>query len=582
MEDTSTDSVCLSKQLPDEKTFEIGLVLAGAVSAGAYTAGVLDFMFEALDEWALAKERGDAVPQHDVVLRTITGASAGGMNGAIAASALRYDFPHVRATDSPGHNSALGNPFYAAWVKKIDMRLFLGHGDLGTEPLPSLLDSSALESIVKDIVEYVGPKISSPVMRDWIANPLPILLTISNLRGVPYDALFSGLGQSRGHTMVMHQDHVGFAAEGLSGRKREAILPDLASLPPEKKFKGTWESLGMAALATGAFPGFLAARLLSRPVNDYEFRYPVMNDNGEERFRKPAWKVTPKDPYRFLCVDGGAMNNEPFELARTMLAGIRDRNPRGGNEARRAVVMIDPLTDSIDLGPDKHVSIPQIAGLLMSSLIHQARFTPSQYALATDDSIYSRFMIAPSRGAWTGDASLAGAGLGAFLGFFSESYRRHDFLLGRRNCQRFLQRWFTLPADNLIIENSISGLNKAQQAQFQGTFRNKADHYQIIPLVGNCAKEERLPCWPAGQFKRDTILTRSIKRRITSASTAIVDELFAPPKDEGISGLLTRRVAKSYVKLGLLFARGRIARIIEDQIDSAITEVDHRESADDH
>jgi hypothetical protein len=32
-------------------TFEIGLVLAGAVSAGAYTAGVLDFLYEALDYW---------------------------------------------------------------------------------------------------------------------------------------------------------------------------------------------------------------------------------------------------------------------------------------------------------------------------------------------------------------------------------------------------------------------------------------------------------------------------------------------------------------------------------------------------
>jgi predicted patatin/cPLA2 family phospholipase len=31
--------------------FKIGLVLAGAVSAGAYTAGVVDFLFEALEAW---------------------------------------------------------------------------------------------------------------------------------------------------------------------------------------------------------------------------------------------------------------------------------------------------------------------------------------------------------------------------------------------------------------------------------------------------------------------------------------------------------------------------------------------------
>ena len=37
------------------KTFEIGLVMAGAVSAGAYTAGVVDFLIEALDTWDQAR-----------------------------------------------------------------------------------------------------------------------------------------------------------------------------------------------------------------------------------------------------------------------------------------------------------------------------------------------------------------------------------------------------------------------------------------------------------------------------------------------------------------------------------------------
>jgi hypothetical protein len=37
--------------LPSPGVCEIGLVLAGAVSAGAYTAGVIDFLIEALDAW---------------------------------------------------------------------------------------------------------------------------------------------------------------------------------------------------------------------------------------------------------------------------------------------------------------------------------------------------------------------------------------------------------------------------------------------------------------------------------------------------------------------------------------------------
>src|SRR4051812_2335307 len=35
--------------------FDIGLVMAGAVSAGAYTAGAIDFLLQALDTWYAEK-----------------------------------------------------------------------------------------------------------------------------------------------------------------------------------------------------------------------------------------------------------------------------------------------------------------------------------------------------------------------------------------------------------------------------------------------------------------------------------------------------------------------------------------------
>jgi predicted acylesterase/phospholipase RssA len=73
----------------DKKNFEIGLVLAGAVSAGAYTAGVMDFLLEALEEWNKAKEEGKKIPMHNVKIKVITGASAGGMTAAMAAVEVR-------------------------------------------------------------------------------------------------------------------------------------------------------------------------------------------------------------------------------------------------------------------------------------------------------------------------------------------------------------------------------------------------------------------------------------------------------------------------------------------------------------
>src|SRR5579883_2253275 len=91
--------------------FHIALNMAGAVSAGAYTAGVLDFLVEALDEWYEAKEsqraaHGDdiqwwTIPAHDVRLDVMSGASAGGMCAAIGAVALQEDFDHVHQTGWP-------------------------------------------------------------------------------------------------------------------------------------------------------------------------------------------------------------------------------------------------------------------------------------------------------------------------------------------------------------------------------------------------------------------------------------------------------------------------------------------------
>jgi hypothetical protein len=70
--------------------------MSGAISAGAYTAGVFDFLIQALDEWENARtgkylEKGDdpgTIPNHFVGIKAISGASAGSIAAAIGAVAL--------------------------------------------------------------------------------------------------------------------------------------------------------------------------------------------------------------------------------------------------------------------------------------------------------------------------------------------------------------------------------------------------------------------------------------------------------------------------------------------------------------
>jgi len=65
---------------PAANTFEIALALGGTVSAGAYTAGAVDFLIEALDCWTRLRDGGDAVaPKHRALLKVITGTSGGGV-----------------------------------------------------------------------------------------------------------------------------------------------------------------------------------------------------------------------------------------------------------------------------------------------------------------------------------------------------------------------------------------------------------------------------------------------------------------------------------------------------------------------
>ena len=83
-------------------TFHLGINMAGAISAGAYTAGVLDFLTEALDEWYAAKATpGALVPHHDVSIDIFTGASAGGMCAAISAVMLQGTFEHIHNPQDP-------------------------------------------------------------------------------------------------------------------------------------------------------------------------------------------------------------------------------------------------------------------------------------------------------------------------------------------------------------------------------------------------------------------------------------------------------------------------------------------------
>ncbi|WP_299622695.1 DUF3376 domain-containing protein [Pelagibius sp.] len=542
--------------MSDDDEFQLGLVMAGAISAGAYTAGVMDFLIEALDGYYAARERPDWTgPRHRVSVPVLAGASAGGMTSAISAVHFMHDLAHQRPGADPV--SARTNQLYNSWVREIDIKKLLGTRDVANrKALVSALDSTALWEIAKGALEAEGEKRKRP----WVADPLAVYLTVANLRGVPYGFQLYGTGTSDAYGMTNHMDDMRFAVAW-----QAAAPAGFIPLDPNDCPGGNWPKLARAALATGAFPIGLSPQILDRDADDYY---------GRTEMRDPAFGEAKPDSYEFVCVDGGLMNNEPLELARRHLSGGSDeRNPRDGEEARRAVIMIDPFPNRIEF--DRHPSnddrLRSILPQMFGALVDQARFKPEELMLAEKSNVFSRFMISPSRRNADGrqvEYAIASATLGGFGGFFEESFRRHDYLLGRKNCRSFLLRYLALPETNPLFRN----LTAEQRERWYVRERNGerrmlpdskgAPHpgLPIIPLTEDLAADEDIPV--AERPKPEQVdmdhLREQVRARVRALGDVAIEEELRPI----LNGLL--RFA------GKLVLRWSLERKVTDRIMASV------------
>lgn len=504
---------------PEPGVFEIGLVLAGAVSAGAYTAGVIDFLIEALDTWEAqkvqcAKSNPDPrtwnIPGHRVRLRVVSGASAGAMTAAISSVALGYQFQHVHPGADGSHN-----PLYKPWVKDIDISKLLQTQDFtdANAPVVSLLDSSALLTILQAAMDYKGPATQS---RPYLDKSVRFIFTEGNLRGIPYFLAMQG-NTLDGLGMLAHSDFqsflIGYGGSGGTRQRADDITPAF----PNNFNDANWHALGMAALSSGAFPIGLAPRVITRKGTDFDYRFVVVpgdQDTSPPQIAclKPQWSAQScgaPNPYTTAVVDGGTMDNEPLELARTDLAGLLGRNPRNGELANRATLLIDPFPDlagTIDAA-DRGQKLDILnAGIgLMGAWKDQARFDPVDLALAGDENTFSRFLVAPDRGNSPGSNgfALACGALGGFSGFLAERYRHHDYMLGRRNCQQFLRTHFCLPTLNEPVFQVVNPQLKEKSQWLVPSPQGPC--LPIIPLMDALSTEEPLVEWPSGVFQPDSL-----------------------------------------------------------------------------
>jgi hypothetical protein len=516
--------------------------MAGSISAGAYTAGVLDYLFETLEIWQEQKDAARAsgknvtdIPLHDVVLDVLNGSSGGGMCAVLSS---------IMLNEKGKYRSGSASRLYQVWVDLNDsgdkpqtLDQMLDADDLKKEgKILSLLDSTFIDHVAERTFNLDKKDVREPGFRPWLSEKIEVVVTVSNTRGIPYAIQFAGPGDNEKHCMTNFKHLMKFTTDDeLASRDESFIKIDFSKAGEGEKENDRSNIYFMqeAAKATGAFPIGLRPRTLKVPRRQVEgIHFPLsdvkeVNDPGQQKTPdiemarsnnflcrylqpstvKPDWLNDQSEHYTFTCVDGGMTNNEPFEIARELLLRKppeRNNIPRTPQRADRCVIMIDPFPNHNDYKQEELYKEPEdifsMFPVLLNIMMSQPLFKLEDIELARNDDIYSRFLIIPTRSDRFGKGAIASASLGGFGGFFERSFREHDFQLGRRNCQKFLQNHFGIPVsaldDNEVFRGKWSK-EAINRFRYQKEVNGTLDYY--VPIIPDMS----VTGWDDQRFKTD-------------------------------------------------------------------------------
>ncbi len=442
--------------MTQSKKIKLGICMAGAVSAGAYTAGVVDYLMETLERWQIEKdkireklERNEeltalekAVPLHDVELEVLSGASAGGMTASILTYAM-LDGKYVTrrrlgalvdvSYGIPVHSNQKSK-LYDAWVEMADthnqttLDKLLDTSDVrDIKEMESALNCDAISEIAnRACPERFPDKVELP---PFISRDLTTYVTVTNLKGLPIDIKFSNTSESK-NQYSMHNMLIGFKF----GDSIDVAHPCMKIGP------GNFKKIRDFAIATGAFPFGLKPHKITMSNAD-------MVTYAEFIKKEYGIDIDPNayhgDDYTFSAVDGGLINNEPYGVNAKHLYLV---NPIHENHVdTNFMFYIDPFPSVTNAMKAENHGDEDDSPRLSNMLFKLFGAVRNQSMLKQDDLFHAlnmdhnRFMIYPRKNRLY---FLACGMLGGFSGFLRKKFRQHDYQLGRKNCQAFLRFYF--------------------------------------------------------------------------------------------------------------------------------------------
>jgi hypothetical protein len=506
----------MPQALLPENEFRLGITMAGAISAGCYTGGVMDYLFEILDLWQKAKDgntedfRGleHLIPKHKVIIEAMGGASAGGMTTTMAAIyALNGNINPVKY---PGKIDEIkNNLFYDSWVTMDDSIHPKGRltfeklwdcDDLNGGVFQSFLNSSFVDRIAESVFSQAGKEIEvqTASLPAYISQDLQMILSHTLLRGVPLEVDFQTPIARTGrktvlpnHTTYEHYTVSHFHLnKGSAPNKHQYLF-----LNPYQQSSA--ETMKLATMATGAFPlGLMYRKFDQQDFSDDYYKTifkRIISGKFGEADPDPDQLIKLKyfpEKYSSLTVDGGAINNEPYREVMSLLSnkyGI----PAENQYPSYGVIMIDPFPDQASLKGDfkEATDLLDMIPDLLDTLQDQSRVKRREM-LESDPNTFFRSIIFPRK--WKvidkeknrvkpEKHPIACASVGAFGGLFDVKFRQHDFFLGRDNARNFLRYYFSMPYDP--DQQIVHPIHKDWSAEMVAKFKIEKDGKTFLPII---------------------------------------------------------------------------------------------------
>ncbi len=459
----------------------LAVTVSGAVSLGSYEAGVL---YEVLYAIGQHNQNPQTSEEEKIYIDVLTGASAGGMSVALAAQKLLYDADAL--------NDPYQNALYQAWVLDIDIDGLLNFQK--DEPSDcSLFSSDLIENLSIRYLRsrYDGHPIAAPKTHPALSpqKTLRLGLALSNLNGIDYgrptltdgEFIYSRFQDEYCRTLTIEDDNemtwapigeasvacgafpFAFRAKDIQRMRAEFDDPYLstADLGPDPLtftysdggiFQN--EPLGLAKNFVDDIDHHIDAG-----TRAYLFVSPdpkLSNtdrtfDAGMANFRKMLSKLALAILYqsRFQDWIRAEEVNTQIDLFNQRAEELRNavanrRLTTATIEPLSAVLLQQFFSSEADLEDARQQLRTQFqaeyAGLVSTSGVGQAGADAWIDAIlvlemAADlhekDEMYVYTVTAS-------DQELAGAQMLAFLGFFDQDYRQHDYDIGRMKAQQWL------------------------------------------------------------------------------------------------------------------------------------------------